>query len=564
MNIFKCLLFTLLILTTGSSLSWAEQIPANPLLGYIKCPPIQELTDKMMTSARAVQSSPELEMMPAMMLAPLGYPEYNGISKDHDMTVFFFNNPNFNNAPWVILAKLTPDSPLRETLTTMQWVYQDVGEWTLISDNPQNLTAITDPTYLIEINKMKRYFDVDVKLFSDAMAPYIMMGQMLLGAGIAQHEAQSPTNSTQDLMAIVNAFTSQLNDIESFRLGLTFTPEAIKTAFSIKAKGGTPLYALFSQPSGGSVKLANYMQAETSTFASVAKWSPSHVKTYLDSLWGPMLASVQSPVLQSVLTDLQAIYNMDAEHFNGEMVEVITMAPRNEEIMLTGVGGSYTDEHIKQIYSMLFSNVIPKLLGSLGIDPNHIINYSNAVDGNFNGVILHKATYNFGIDETLNADMNLPVPENQIAYNAVVNGDFVQSNNREALTALINRLQSGIPAKQNLARTLSLPNGTLMRFQFNPGILLDSLFEPVDPDGEPMKDAYAMGDMQPMFGQITNGNGRVSYYLSMPTSTLATLTQIYQDIASQADMILEEPDSNEMMDNDEQFYFEDFQEEPIN
>ena len=111
---------------------------------YVKSIALPKLLQKVTEMAQAVKPGPETAAITAMIGLMLGDPGLTSIDANSPMSIFLFDDFEGDEPTFVMVGKLTKDSPIRKIMEEGGMAMADKKGWTLVTQTPALLTQVKD------------------------------------------------------------------------------------------------------------------------------------------------------------------------------------------------------------------------------------------------------------------------------------------------------------------------------------------------------------------------------------------------------------------------------------
>lgn len=275
------------LLLAGASLVVSSLNAQLEPIAYAKVAPLPQTMSKLIEVGNAISPNPQMASMPFIVGGMIGDPTFATIDPEADVSVLLFGDANIS-APYVFVAKLTADSPIRAQMEAMGMTIAEAGEWTLIAQEPALLAALSESPLVDTVATKARAGDIEIGFWPARMGSQLEMLKMMLPGLLAQN---NPSMAKPENQAMISTLTSigvdEFQSAESAIIAFNLSSEAIDTAFAVNAVTDTPLHALFSMPAGGKVTEAAYVPAGDMIYG-LASWNREASDAYLLHLNGKM------------------------------------------------------------------------------------------------------------------------------------------------------------------------------------------------------------------------------------------------------------------------------------
>lgn len=530
----------------------AAKAPDN-LAGFVKFPPPKTFTEKVMNVARVVQPGQQTEMLPMFLLGGFGYPNYPGVSETHNVTVFFFESADKPMGSYVVLGKISKDSPLRSTVQSLQWAVEDRGDWVLMAKNAEALKAVTDVDALVAINNEKAEFDIEARILLGKENVDLWMTDLKqtvtnrhAAATGGQHDAIDVYNKTR----FIDFAQEAAQNFDWAELGINLSAEAITFGYLIQATTGTPEATLLSSKAGGKVPVAGLMSAQGMMLYQGAFSVPA-LLAYNDVLVSRAEALVGEKGkawLADYKRQLKDYMGMADGMYVGA-AKTISETPEFESI----TGGKFTDKKTVAAAKAFYEKLLPEFFNGIPYFANYGMDYTFSFKenvGQAHGVPVHEVTTTVTVESPVSvqaAGQKVPQPQTQTQSYlfAVADGQLITTNSLASIKPLVAQVKAGKPVENNIAEQFKPTDGAAMQYRINLMEYMNFGLQTAVQGGAPDMEAYAKlvdklakEDLPTSTGEIMVGDNRMKGTLSLPVATLAKVARSLQKL--QAEMALQE------------------------
>ncbi len=536
----------------GFDLTAADADELKPvLIGYAKAGPFKETVQKITEVVRKIQPSPQVDSFPYMIGGMLGDPTLDSISATENITVFLYNTPDMNSASFLILAKLTEESPIRATLPMQGFTIQDHEGWSMISRDPKMWDLVENVDSLIKIAERKRNSDVEFGLWlnrlkdaSDTFKNEII--DDLEKDGRFSDEADKAT-----IAGFLDIIFGELTSLDSVLLGLNFTPEDFVFQSVLKANSEAPLGKLFSQEPSAIVRAGDYI-AEYSMLTYMLSIDPMISGEYLNYIMDAVI-DVSENEWKPLMMRIKAIYNRFMQKIDGTVAGSMNIS--NTSVVMRQIGGAdfSSDEFAELIaVSIKFMEDFASKLTLEG-ETAYIPLYEFKADAfAVKGVPVHtlKSRFNFTgnpdpQDETDNPTNDREQGDSaffasQTYHYAVCNGYYLSSSDTQGVSDLITRVKSNHPVSSNL-NTIIMPKPGIcgqFRFDLKRSLMITAdLLENTSPETAiSLREKIESSTLEPVTSELGIGDAKLIFRFTAPWESMATwasLMKIVDEEASQ-------------------------------
>lgn len=508
------------------------------ILFTLRLPPVRELSDKLMTVARAVAPGPQTEMLPLLGLGPYGYPNFAGVSETEGVTAFVLQAGENAEMPLVLLMKIETESPMLQTVMQQGWGYEQRDEWTLLSPNPAHLALVENVSSWIEIAQSPKTYDVEmtfeldeprVNAWMDTIKSVFSNPMMLmLYPGLTAERIEEVTEELTQLASV-------LEDFETFTWGLNLSAKEIAMGGTVLAKAGTAEAAVLSSPAGGESELANLFTAEHA-FMMSSKVDSKAWNTYLKSI-SEELKSLNSKSDDANLTsDIFELLLDFTKDFDGTAVGCLDFdATTQKEVGLSVYGGDFKNERVVEMYEKLNGDWYAALLKKMGLDAEEIglqIGFQSDV-AQHGDVSIHKTSSKATAgakedEEEENVQSEAFLNER---YLAVAEGNLLTTNSVEKIKDVIDLVGKGEAVDTSIGAAMPLSKGQAMKFQMDlkaivAGVLAVESEEALPPSLLLVLKELLETELESLVGGLDYKERQMWMYMKVPVETVAKLSNV--------------------------------------
>jgi len=248
----------------------------SKLIGYAKIRGVPAVSDKIIKTIKQLQTNQTCETFLFWALTPFGYPDYPGLSKEDNSTIFFFKDTEKDKTPFVIVAKFLKESVVRKQLTENGLFLNNEGDYTFISTDSTIFERIKNKRLLIDFNKQSINTDIKLKIYISGFHSKIESSKEGLLSDL----------TLKNFFPFFTRFFEELKSVKSVAWGLNVDDQQMSIAQLIKALPKTELYKFLSQKVGDtSIDWARHVDAEDNALSYVSKLDTKSNKAYTDYLF---------------------------------------------------------------------------------------------------------------------------------------------------------------------------------------------------------------------------------------------------------------------------------------
>ncbi|WOO39448.1 hypothetical protein [Rubellicoccus peritrichatus] len=543
----KTISFTCLLLAgLGQLTGIATEVPAN-LVGVAKFPSPKVFTDKVMSVARVIQPGQQTEMLPLFLLGGFGYPNYPGISETDNVSVFFLDSGSVQPSI-VILGKVGEESPLRQTLQTMQWAMEDRDGWLLLSQDPKAFKLIENLDALVAINAEKADFDVTARFYlgkENVKQWAWQFKQMIAEAYTPTSDDESKPLEIAKQQRFVDLAAQMAENLNWFEIGIDLSAETITIGSGAEAIANTPEGILFSSSAGGDIPVGKLISSD-GMMSYQSAISVDAIMAYNDVLV-ERASKMTGEKGKAWLVEYAKMMKDYAKMSDGTSAGRMGFSEDLPEVAAV-YGGKFTNKAVLDMSSIAYNKLAPELFENVSLFKDLGMDYTftlNKEAGKVGDIRVYSLTTVIKMDPE---DPTVPgvVPEmteqEQVSYFAVVNEMLISTASMSEMKKLVANVQAGEPVAKNVASQFKAEKGAAFQYVINmadyASFGLDAAAE-ASPEMKEWADAMNKlkeANLAPATGAITVGDNRLKSSLSLSVPSIAKVAQVVQEIQAKQAM----------------------------
>lgn len=497
-------------------------IPEN-VLAAVKLPALPALAEKLMDVSRKAELDAQTQMFLMLGLSQFGFPGFPGVSKSDGVTLFVLSSGSEigSDMQFVTLAKLTSDSPMRQTLQGYGLTIEDRDGWALVSHDPAAFAAIKDFAGMTAIASSKSHFDVEARAYSSKSIQELISG--LVESGLAKEEVEQ--KDAELIRGWLQLGIQLLDRIEWIGYGLSLNEETLSLGGVFAPKAGTPEAALLNAPTtGGKVAAGQFLPADVA-IGYVAQFNVPATEAYIKSLSDVVKQMPNKDAAKLVQDGLDA-YLAVVSPSDGGMAAIITeldIAQGKAKTLTIGTG-KYELSQVDGFYNEFFNKLMPSLFALLGEDASKALKDSM------------KSEIKTGVAKVSGQNVNVlsyttPDPENpeseitQETFYTVIKGALLSADTLDGLKTLAESYTAGKPLANNLADAYPLPEDTWLKGSVNVKVLAESL-KNADEESVELFKAVSAIDPKPILYSIKYEGGHAVYNVDLSVDTVVKFVKL--------------------------------------
>ena len=233
-------------------------------IGYIKTIALPKLIQKAVSVAQAVKPGPQVAMLPAMAGLALGDPALTSVDQEAPVTALVFDDfrRQANHLPsFVLVMKLSPESPVIKQAENMNMQTMEVDGWTLATMNPQLFKEVEDWSSLLSFAKESPEEDIEMVISMNVF--WENLPKIKKSAVEAIEFSTLPPDSKVDAGQIVEVLLDELATTEATKLELMLSGSEIGFKSTLSAKTETALFTfLSSKTETQSMEVSKYISGD--------------------------------------------------------------------------------------------------------------------------------------------------------------------------------------------------------------------------------------------------------------------------------------------------------------
>ena len=262
-------------------------------IGYIKTTSLPKLIQKAVSVANAVKPGPQVAMLPAMAGLALGDPALTSVDQEAPITALVFDDFSLGGLPsFVLVMKLSPESPVIKQAENMNMQTMEVDGWTLATMNPQLFKEVEDWSSLLSFAKESPEEDIEMVISMDVF--WENLPKMKKSAVEAIEFSTLPPDSKVDAGQIVEVLLDELATTEATKLELMLSESEIGFKSTLSAKTETALFTfLSSKTETQSMEVSKYISGD-GWMDMLISLNTDSMSIYFDHLFGLLKDSVNN------------------------------------------------------------------------------------------------------------------------------------------------------------------------------------------------------------------------------------------------------------------------------
>lgn len=551
---FAALVLTVLLLAVPAS---AE----DAMIGYVKFKPLKTLGEKVDILMDAFVPNPESAMGIRMMLAGSGYPAFAGVSSTAPVTLFILESDDpMIPMGYVLVGQFELDSSVGNMLTLFEMSVVEDSGWVLAGPS-EVLASISDIQSLLAIAAKAATHDITLYLSLDNMAEPLRfrLEDLAFMMGEETDEAVLPYESWLTLL------TDQVDQMSAVQLDLDIASTSISKTFSIEAKPGTSLAALFNQTVASTPVPAAALVGAEGMLAYQGRYNVAATQAWWDELMVAIKAAAGPSSADSMdrfNATLEPLWAMGDGSFAANLSYVPPVDDETLPDYLHGIIYGMTPAFDMAVYLDALDALYGQILSAVSrwlkaqdaeMDglPVEVVIFRD--DYTEQGVAVHRVEVN--LDEAFIARMNAFTEEGmtqttsieelldqQTNYFAFANGYLINTTSREQMVTLIQAVLAGKPVENNVGAVLPALSGALMNYQLDLKtyalLLVDATENPFLTGFDEARAALGAVSIPSVSGDMRGGNNRLTVNSVIPIEGIKAIREAMSHIRFDAESFM--------------------------
>ncbi len=488
---------------------------------YAKTIALPKLMKKATEVAQAVSPSPEAAMIPQMAGTMLGDPGFATVDPKSPVSIFLFDDFEGDDPTFVMVGKLTKDSPIRKVMKEGGMAMADKNGWTLATRTPELLTQVKDWSPLLTFAAKAPEGDVEFGGRLDPLRKEMPKIKKAMRGGLAISPFEEDTQAS--LGKVMEVAMDELAAMDSMKFALALSDKEIIGRYTMEASENTALAKLFSgKGGGGKISAAQYLKSG-GWMSMVMDWDMEGFITYYKHLSGKLKVGFEGE-FKEILDGYDKLVADWPKAYDGQVAARYDLSGKESGMNFVQVGATdlTAEEWGKMMvdYMTLTQEMMDKieLFEEMGMKYKFKYQKGKPIKGT--------PTQRFSMK--MQADPALfpgGLPFSEMTYHiAVADGHYVLASERKELGQLLRAVKNKQPVKNSLAKTMPLQPGQMGRWSFDLGKYAEFAIGMAGAMGEEsmqkMVDGIRELGLEPLTGSMSMGSGRFSSDMKIPLKTI--------------------------------------------
>ena len=493
-------------------------------IGYIKTTSLPRLIQKAVSVAQAIKPGPQVAMLPAMAGLALGDPALTSVDQEAPVTALVFDDFSLGGLPsFVLVMKLSPESPVIKQAENMNMQTMEVDGWTLATMNPQLFEEVEDWSSLLSFAKESPEEDIEMVISMNVF--WENLPKIKKSAVEVIEFSTLSSDSKVDAGQIVEVLIDELAMTDATKIELMLSETEIGFRSILSAKTETALFTLLSSKTKNqSIEVSKYISGD-GWMDMLISLNTDSMSIYLNHLFGLLKESVNNKEWKNGFSKFISLIDKSIPLYGGQVATSYRNSAKGKNpISFVQVGKMQGSEEE-------FNNVMNEWVVLLKdmfsiIDPGNEFNIKYEINLTEDSEIDGSQVYRFGMK--MNADDSeldtlLSSYTDTTSYYMVRDGFYFMTSSKRDLKELYNSFKNKKPVEGNLASEMTLEPGQFMTWRLNLAGYAEIVMSMVNLGGGVMGEAIqGLKELKipPVTGSAYLGGGRVSTEIRIPLESI--------------------------------------------
>jgi len=493
-------------------------------IGYIKTIALPKLIQKAVSVAQAVKPGPQVAMLPAMAGLALGDPALTTVDQEAPVTALVFDDFSLGGLPsFVLVMKLSPESPVIKQAENMSMQTMEVDGWTLVTMNPQLFKEVEDWSSLLSFAKESPEEDIEMVISMNVF--WENLPKIKKSAVEVIEFSTLSSDSKVDAGQIVEVLIDELAMTDATKIELMLSETEIGFRSILSAKTETALFTLLSSKTKNqSIEVSKYISGD-GWMDMLISLNTDSMSIYLNHLFGLLKESVNNKEWKNGFSKFISLIDKSIPLYGGQVATSYRNSAKGKNpISFVQVGKMQGSEEE-------FNNVMNEWVVLLKdmfsiIDPGNEFNIKYEINLTEDSEIDGSQVYRFGMKMNTNdseLDTLLSSYTDTTSYYMVRDGFYFMTSSKRDLKELYNSFKNKKPVEGNLASEMTLEPGQFMTWRLNLAGYAEIVMSMVNLGGGVMGEAIqGLKELKisPVTGSAYLGGGRVSTEIRIPLESI--------------------------------------------
>jgi hypothetical protein len=493
-------------------------------IGYIKTVALPKLIQKAVSVAQAVKPGPQVAMLPAMAGLALGDPALTTVDQEAPVTALVFDDFSLGGLPsFVLVMKLSPESPVIKQAENMSMQTMEVDGWTLVTMNPQLFKEVEDWSSLLSFAKESPEEDIEMVISMNVF--WENLPKMKKSAVEAIEFSTLTPDSKVAAGQIVEVLLDELATTEATKLDLMLSESEIGFRSTLSAKTETALFTfLSSKTKNQSMEVSKYISGD-GWMDMLISLNADSMSIYFNHLFSLLKESVNNEEWKNGFSKFISLMDNSIPLYAGQVATSYRNSAKGKNpISFVQVGEMEgSEEEINNVMNewvVLLQDMFSK------IDPGNEFNIKYEINLTEDSEIDGSQVYRFGMKMNANdseLDTLLASYTDTTSYYMVRDGFYFMTSSKRDLKELYNSFKNKKPVEGNLASEMTLEPGQFMTWRLNLAGYAEIVMSMVNLGGGVMGEAIqGLKELKipPVTGSAYLGGGRVSTEIRIPLESI--------------------------------------------
>ena len=496
-------------------------------IGYIKTISLPKLIQKAVSVANAVKPGPQVAMLPAMAGLALGDPALTSVDQEAPVTALVFDDfrRQANHLPsFVLVMKLSPESPVIKQAENMNMQTMEVDGWTLATMNPQLFKEVEDWSSLLSFAKESPEEDIEMVISMDVF--WENLPKMKKSAVEAIEFSTLPPDSKVDAGQIVEVLVDELATTEATKLELMLSESEIGFRSTLSAKTETALFTfLSSKLETQAMEVSKYISGD-GWMDMLISFNAESMTVYSNHLLSLFKDGINNEERKKSFSKIVSLMDNSMKLYGGQIATSYRNSAKGKApISFVQVGEMKgSEEEINNVMNewvVLLQDMFSIIDHGNDFNINYEINLTE--DSEIDGSKVYRFGMKMNADDS-ELDTLLSSYTDTTSYYMIRDGFYFMTSSKRDLKELYNSFKNKKPVEGNLASEMTLEPGQFMSWRLNLAGYAEMVMSMVNLGG-----VNIMGDtiqglkelkIPPVTGSAYLGGGRVSTEIRIPLESI--------------------------------------------
>ncbi|MGF1452495.1 MAG: hypothetical protein ACFB21_10535 [Opitutales bacterium] len=496
-------------------------VPSAEPLAIIQLPPLKTFVDDLLTFGETALPPQEFNQLKTFATMLPGFPEFNSFVPDAGVTVVAQGASVVAAPQAFILVKLKDDETFTENARFLGLAHRKFDEWTVLSPAADALAGIEEIEPWVGLTDRPKPHEVTATFFNSEQLR--QQAQMLAGFALSAQVEDSEGN----FQKLMQELFKRLGNLPSAQIGLELGPDALKTAFLLNVREGSPEADLVNAEVPSVSELAAKVPAiGPINLLGGINYGPW--VTYLENL-APHVTPAMDEGVRAVwdlyLENLRILNDANVDAFAGS-ISGFDME-RGYETMIVVMEGQINRGELLRMVELQSKEIVSKIMdlsGVSGLAPRvEIEEEAGEIDG--------EKVIQVSITQDLAGMADEESPEvTQEQFYLPVDGNLLMASSFDELQNLAEAYREGVSG-QTIAEAVGEVEGFAM--SIDAGSWFESLASALGEDAAGMESLAAV-EGEPIQIRAQAGNNTAAFSIEIGANLLQQIVVASKEMEAQA------------------------------